>query len=327
MPEIRKHYFLEEYCIIAAERKKRPSDFRAERATPGERQSCPFCPGNESMTPPSSAVYTDRGLLPEGSEPARNWRMRVFPNLFAAMVPSPSPPTAEWVALPGHGHHEVIVDTPDHSANPAGFSPEHMELLISVYQDRYAHYCGLGGVHYVSIFKNWGKEAGASLSHSHSQIVAVPITPPLIKRELEAISSASFCLFCNIAERERASARIIAENASWILFAPFCSQVPYETWILPRRHVCNLVELSDDMRHDLATMLECALQAQNALLNDPPYNYMIYQLPSRYHLNIRIQPSLTRIAGFERGTGIYINPMPPEQAASELRDALEVAKG
>ena len=127
------------------------------------------------MTPPGVAVYTEHGVLADGPERIRNWQMRVFPNLFAAMVPSPAPPTAEWIALPGHGYHEVIVDSPQHEENPADFSQEHMEQLCQVYQDRYVHYCRNSLVKYVSIFKNWGKEAGASLSHSHSQVVALPI--------------------------------------------------------------------------------------------------------------------------------------------------------
>ncbi len=322
MPEIRKHYFLDEYCIIAAERRKRPSDFMRAKSPAKDEKSCPFCPGNEDMTPPSVAVYTDQGVLVDGPVKIRSWKMRVFPNLFAAMVPSPTPPTTEWIALPGHGHHEVIVDSPLHNDAPADFSQEHMELLLKAYQDRYANYCGLDGVKYVSIFKNWGEEAGASLSHTHTQLVTLPIVPPLIKRELEAASSATFCLFCNIAERERASSRLVAQNDGWILIAPFYSQVPYETWILPRRHMSNLAQMDNQDRRDLAAILSHALRCIRSLLNDPPYNYMIYQLASNYHLNIRIQPYLSKIAGFEKGTGIHINSVPPEQAAAELRSRL-----
>lgn len=328
MPEIRKHYFLDEYCIIAAERRKRPSDFRIQKAEPGDSNSCPFCPGHEDTTPQAVAVYTDQGVKADGIERILDWKMRVFPNLFAAMVPSPSRPTAEWIALPGHGHHEVIVDSPLHGDNPAHFSREHMELLVRSYQDRYAHYCCTSDVKYVSIFKNWGREAGASLSHTHSQVVAVPIMPPLIKRELDALTSASFCQFCNIVERESTSDRMIAENEDWVLIAPFYSQTPYETWILPRRHISNLSEMNEEEQVRLASILGLALKSMCSLLDDPPYNYMIFQLPSEYHLSIRIQPTLAKIAGFERGTGIYINSVPPEQAAGELRQCLgEAPKG
>lgn len=247
--------------------------------------------------------------------------MRVFPNLFAAMVPSPSPPTTEWIALPGHGYHEVIVDSPGHSDNPADFSQEHMMLLLQAYKDRYSHYCCLDDVNYVSIFKNWGREAGASLSHSHSQIIALPIMPPLMKREIDAISAAPFCPFCNIVMREISSARAIAENGSWVQIAPFYSQVPYETWILPKSHISNLMEMDERQHCDLASLLRDALRRMRDLLNNPPYNLMVQQIGSGYHMNIRIHPAITKIAGFERSTGVFINPVSPEQAAAEIRGA------
>lgn len=247
--------------------------------------------------------------------------MRVFPNLFAAMVPRPDPPTTEWIALPGHGYHEVIVDSPVHTDNPADFSQEQMMLLLQAYKDRYSHYRYLGEVNYVSIFKNWGKEAGASLSHSHSQVIAIPIMPPLMKREIDAISAAPFCLFCNIVLREMTSSRAIAENDGWVQIAPFYSQVPYETWILPKVHISNLEEMDERHHRDLASLLRDALRRMRDLLNDPPYNLMIQQIGSGYHMNIRIHPAITKIAGFERGTGVFINSVPPEQAAAELREA------
>lgn len=286
-----------------------------------DAKACPFCPGNEEMTPSPLAVYPDSREEAGGQERIRNWKMRVFPNRFAAMVPDPSPPTAEWIALPGHGHHEVIVDSPQHKENPADFSPEHRELLLQVYKDRYSYYCCIDSVNYISIFKNWGKEAGASLSHSHSQVIALPILPPLIKRELDAIASASFCQFCNIARREAASSRLVAQNDGFILIAPFYSQAPYETWILPKGHISNLAETDEGQIKELASLLGVALGRMRTLLDDPPYNLMVFQLASGYHLNIRIQPAISKIAGFERGTGVCINPVPPEQAAYELRGA------
>ena len=326
MPELRRHYFLDEYCIIAAERKKRPSDFRTAKAAPGDEAVCPFCPGNEKMTPPAVAVYTKQGLLSDGLERISSWQIRVFPNIFAAMVPSPAPATTEWTALPGQGYHEVIVDSPQHRENPADFSQEHMEKLIQVYRDRYVHYCSNSLVKYVSIFKNWGMEAGASLSHSHSQLVTLPILPPLIKRELDAISRATLCPFCNIVAKEKKSSRLIDENENWILIAPFYSQTPYETWVLPKRHFANLQEMREDEGKSLAALLKRTLGSMQSVLNDPPYNCMIFQLLSGYHLNIRIQPAISKIAGFERSTGLYINPFAPEQAAEELRQKLTAPK-
>ncbi|MDD1749002.1 MAG: DUF4931 domain-containing protein [Methanothrix sp.] len=321
MPELRRHYFLDEYCIIAAGRKKRPSDFR-EKAVTGEESVCPFCPGNEEMTPPADAVYTKLEVLSDGLERISGWQMRVFPNVFPAVVPSPPPATAEWIALPGQGFHEVIVDCPQHGENPADFAQEHMEKLIQVYRDRYIHYCSNSLAKYISIFKNWGKEAGASLSHSHSQLITLPIIPPQIKRELYAISRASSCPFCNIVAQEKESCRLIDENESWILIAPFYSQAPYETWILPKRHFADMQEMHEDEGKSLAALLKRALGSMRSLLKDPPYNYMIFQLPFGYHFNIRILPAISKIAGFERGTGVFINSFAPEHAAKELRQML-----
>ncbi|MCK9566714.1 MAG: DUF4931 domain-containing protein [Methanothrix sp.] len=318
MPELRKHYFLDEYCIIAAERRKRPSDFQIAKAAPGDRTVCQFCAGNEEMTPPADAVYTKLGVLTDGPERISGWQMRVFPNVFPAMVPCPAPATTEWIALPGQGFHEVIVDSPLHGENPADFDKEHMEKLILVYRDRYIHYCKNSLVKYVSIFKNWGMEAGASLSHSHSQLVTLPILPPLIKRERDAISRRARCPFCNIVAQEKKSCRLIEENENWILIAPFYSQAPYETWILPKRHLANLKEMNEAEGKSLAALLKRAMGAMQSVLNDPSYNCMIFQLPSGYHLNIRIQPAISKIAGFERSTGVYINTIAPEDAASEL---------
>jgi UDPglucose--hexose-1-phosphate uridylyltransferase len=326
MSELRRHYFLEEYCLIAAERNKRPSDFKAAKTAVGDEAVCPFCPGNESLTPPGVAAYSAHGVLSEGSKTAAGWQIRVFPNAFAAVTAKPAPSTPEWIALPGKGSHEVIVDSPLHRENPADFSRQHMENLIWAYRDRYAHYRSDGLVKYVSVFKNWGMEAGASISHSHSQLITLPIMPPLIKRELSAFKRASFCPFCHIVEQESRSSRLIDENGDWILIAPFYSEAPYEMWIMPRRHLANLEDMNEAEGRSLAAVLKQALGNLRCLLSDPPYNYMIFQLPSRYHLNIRIQPAVSKMAGFERATGIRINAAMPEVAAKELRDSCRVPK-
>jgi UDPglucose--hexose-1-phosphate uridylyltransferase len=324
MSELRRHYFLDEYCIIAPKRGKRPSDFHMEKPKSGDEAVCPFCQGNEEMTPPAVAVYTDQGVSSDGPSRISGWKLRVFPNVFAAMVPCPVPATKEWMALPGQGFHEVIVDSPRHRENPADFSQEHMEKLIRVYKDRYVQYSENGLVKYVSIFKNWGMEAGASLSHSHSQLVTIPILPPMIKRELDVISRASRCPFCNIVEQENKSCRLINENDDWILIAPFYSQAPYETWILPKRHFANLGEMDEAEGKSLAALLRQALGSMRSVLNDPPYNCMIFQLPLGYHLNIRIHPAISKIAGFEMGTGVYINSIAPEYAAAKLSTQVKV---
>jgi len=316
---MRRHYFLDEYCIIAAERGKRPSDFKhggtKDRSDP---KTCPFCPGNEERTPPAVAVYTDHGIRADGEERVKNWWARSFLNLYPAMVPSPKPPTREWVADFARGFHEVIVESPDHESDPSRFSRRDLERLVAVYKDRYVRRISETGVEYVSIFKNWGRVAGASLSHTHTQLVALPLVPPALIREMEAISSAPRCPYCSLVEREASSDRLIFENEGFVLIAPFSSQVPYETWILPKKHASDLEGLDSG---GLAQVLGEALRRLDRLLSGPPYNYTIRQLPDRrYHLNIRIQPAISTMAGFEKNTGIFINTVPPEEAAKELRE-------
>ena len=316
---MRRHYFLDEYCIIAAERGKRPSDFKhggtKERSDP---KPCPFCPGNEELTPPAVAVYTDDGVFSDGEKRVKDWWARSFQNLYPAATPSPEPPTKEWVADFARGYHEVIVESPDHESDPSQFSRRDLERLVSVYRDRYLHHISQEGVEYVSIFKNWGRVAGASLSHTHTQLIALPIVPPILKEEMDAISSEPRCPYCSLVEREATSDRLIFENEGFVLIAPFSSMVPYETWILPKKHVSDLDGL--DLQ-GLADVLGEALRRLDRLLNGPPYNYMICQLPDRrYHLNIKIQPTISIMAGFEKNTGIFINTVPPELAARQLRE-------
>ena len=191
MPELRKHYFLDEYCIIARQSARRGRLISSSQRRSRRRDRLPILSGKRGDDSTRRWQSTlKQGVLSDGPERISGWQLRVFPNVFAAMVPCPAPATTEWIALPGQGFHEVIVDSPQHRENPADFAQEHMEKLIQVYRDRYVHYCGNSLVKYVSIFKNWGKEAGASLSHSHSQLITLPILPPLIKRELDAISRA-----------------------------------------------------------------------------------------------------------------------------------------
>ncbi|MCX8206857.1 MAG: DUF4921 family protein [Methanothrix sp.] len=314
---MRRHYFLEEYCVIAKERAKRPTDFIRAREMRTSKE-CPFCPGNEEMTPRAVAVYRDDGVFEDGETRIRGWWARCIPNMYPAMVQSPVAPTPEWMAMPARGGHEVIIESPDHESSPAAFNNETAIRMISVYADRYRYHIEHGSS-YVSIFKNWGREAGASLSHTHTQLIALPLVPPLLMREISSISSMPACPYCMIAERESGSERIIFREGEWVCIAPFYSQTPYEMWILPFKHISNLIEINGSMLAGLGRALRDALHRLSALLNDPPYNYMLFQMSSNYHLNIRIQPAITRIAGFEKNTGIHINPVPPEQAASELR--------
>ncbi|MDY6959288.1 MAG: DUF4921 family protein, partial [Halobacteriota archaeon] len=286
MTELRKHYFLDEYSLIAIERSRRPSDFKAERVDlPGE--NCPFCLGNEEMTPPAQCVCEDGWMIEDTNEKIiRSWDIRCFPNLYPALTPdTPYVRDDDWDKSCGFGFHEVVVETPCHNRHPADLSDKELRLLFKVYADRVAHYYSKEGIKFVSLFKNFGKDAGASLSHPHTQIICVPLIPPKIKRELTAINSHDGCPYCDIVTREARSKRFITEDDYWISFAPFASRSPFEIWILPKEHTSNITRLDEESLISLGLMVRDMLQRLNRLLGFPHYNYIFFQLDDEgYHL-------------------------------------------
>lgn len=299
MVEIRRHYFLKRYCILASMRAKRPQDFAGERERiRTSSKDCPFCMGNENMTPPETAVYR---LNKE-----HEWDLRCFENLYPAL----SPPD---------GYHEVIVDTASHDRSPADFTDEEMHLLVDVYRERFDTYARKDTIAYVSLFKNYGKAAGASIYHSHTQLIAVPIMPPELDTERNVIKQLDHCPYCSIVEKESGSARVIIEDREWLAFAPFYSETPFEVWIVPKSHINNLTYMDSKQTTSLSIILRDVLKRLKTVLDDPPYNYHFLQtIGENYHLNIRILPRLSIKAGFELNTGIYILTVPPEDAAGFL---------
>jgi UDPglucose--hexose-1-phosphate uridylyltransferase len=327
MSEIRKHYFLCEYCIIAEERAKRPSDF-AGASWDSEKngsENCVFCGGNEEKTPPATAVYQNGEIFSDtGEKRVRNWDFRCFPNLYPALSPSSTLPEScgkNPELIPGFGFHEVIVESPVHGKKLEDFSDAEISGLMKVYRDRVCHYAAHEKISYVSLFKNSGKAAGASLDHPHSQLIALPVYPQIMERELTSIRDEQKCPYCIILEKERASQRLIFENGGFIAFAPYYSTVPFEVWILPKKHISFLGGLDSGLLFDLGEILRDVLGSYAKVLGNLPYNCMFYQLfeTPEYHLNIRLMPRLSTAAGFELNTGIYINTVSPEKAASYLK--------
>lgn len=327
MSEIRKHYFLREYCIIAEGRAKRPSDFAGAAGGPEKNSSekCVFCGGNEEKTPPANAVYRNGEIFSDTLEKRiRDWDFRCFPNLYPALSPaSPIPGSCEKdpEVIPGFGFHEVIVESPVHGKKLEDFSDAEISGLMKVYRDRVCHYAAHENISYVSLFKNSGKAAGASQDHPHSQLIALPVCPQVIERELTAIRDSQKCPYCTILEKEKISPRLILENSDFIAFAPHYSSVPFEVWILPKKHISFLGELNPGLLFALGKILRDLLRSYTKVLGDLPYNHMFYQLfeTPEYHLNLRLMPRLSTAAGFELNTGIYINTVSPEKAATYLR--------
>lgn len=330
MSEIRKHYFLLEYCIIAEGRAKRPSDFASavEESANGNPANCFFCGGAEEKTPLATAVYKNGKIFTDTPEKrVRNWDFRCFPNLYPALSPAPDPVEHQENGLqaePGYGFHEVIVESPLHGRRLEDFSDLELAGLMNVYKDRTCNYMSCSKIRYISLFKNSGKAAGASLDHPHSQLIAVPFFPPPLAKEIKAIKEREKCPYCAIFDLEKKSPRLVFENSECIAFAPFYSVGPFEVWILPRRHVNFLGDCDEKLLFALGDILRSILRSYAKTLGNVPFNYMFYQLFKNpdYHLNLRLLPRLSTVAGFELNAGTYINTVSPERAAKYLRGDL-----
>ncbi len=333
MPEIRKDYVINSrWVIIAPERNMRPSDFKVPKYEPGNSANCPFCPGHESMTPPEVMAYRKNG-----KRDSDGWWIRVIPNKFPALrIEGELKNTRNDLVerMNGVGAHEVIIETPMHYLKPHEFSDEQMHEVIRAYIDRYIDLTRDKRFRYILIFKNYGKDAGASLSHPHSQLIATPIIPPNIAEELESakkyyINTGGKCIYDMIINMEKEyEERIVYETENFIAFCPYASRFPFEIWLMPKFHEARFEKLglNDALVWELGKALKEVLRKLFVTIPDLPFNYYVHTSPintkneyRHYHWHIEIIPRLTKPAGFEWGSGLYINPMPPEKAAKILR--------
>jgi UDPglucose--hexose-1-phosphate uridylyltransferase len=327
MPELRKDPIIERWVIIATERGKRPSDFITEQKEPRDK-FCALCPGNETKTPPE--VYA---LRPEGSLPnTPGWRLRVVKNKFPALIAEERLEKTnigvfEWVS--GVGDHEVVIETPRHHTRFTDLTVEEVVDVLTAYRERILALKQDARFRFIMVFKNHGDAAGASLDHSHSQLIALPIVPKRVFEEMQGAltyyKNNHQCLFCDIIKQEvDAEVRIIEQKDDVIAVAPFASRFPFETWIIPQQHHASFEETED--YEGVARVLSGVLRRLDSVLEDPPYNFVIHTSPSGetnnayYHWHLEIIPRVTKVAGFEWGTGFYINPTPPEEAAQFLRE-------
>jgi len=334
--DFRKDYLLNRWVVIATHRRRRPTDFAKEEVTRRvDTHSCPFCPGNERKTPPAVLVYLkgEKGVVKEKDTDGlrhKDWLIRCVPNLYSAF--SPPEKGESFKSGKAVGHHEVLIESPDHSEHPAVARISQLVHVVNGYVDRLKALSSQPYVKYVSIFRNHGLDAGASLSHAHSQIIAMPTMPAIPGDELRA--SKKFheehgtCVFCGILEKEKSGPRFIWENESFVAFAPWAAVHPFEFWILPKKHQATLLDIELEAIEDLAGALKTCLGGLKSLLNDPPYNFGFHIAPSAeadkfYHWHLEVYPKLTIWAGFEKSTGMYINVVPPEDAAQNLKDAIE----
>jgi UDPglucose--hexose-1-phosphate uridylyltransferase len=234
--------------------------------------------------------------------------------------------------MDGLGAHEVIIETPRHDANASTLTLNEYKNTLLSYRQRILHLKENNLFRYISVFKNYGIGAGSALEHSHSQLIALPVIP---KRSMEEIDSSQAyyshknrCVFCDIIDQEISDGRrIVYENDQFVAFAPYASRFPFEIHFLPKSHIASFEETPEDLFTPMAMALSTVLKKINASLSFPPFNYMLHTAPFNknvndfYHWHFEIIPRLTKVAGFEWGSGFYINPTPPEQAAQYLREA------
>jgi UDPglucose--hexose-1-phosphate uridylyltransferase len=328
MPELRKDPIVGRWVIIAPERAKRPIEIKAELpTTPGGL--CPFCEGSEVNTPREILAYRDRGTKPN----EKGWRARVVPNQFPALqIEGELNKRGEGIydKMNGVGAHEVIVECPFHEVSMANLSEARIREILWVYHDRLVDLKKDKRLVYGMIFKNVGLAAGASLEHSHSQLIVTPIVPVNVWEEMagsqEFFDYRGRCIFCDMIYQElSAEKRIVVDTPSFICFTPFASRFPFETWIVPKNHNSHYENIQKNELDDMGTVLKTILMKLEIALDKPSYNYIIHTSPfdtpllPHYHWHMEIIPRMTRVAGFEWGTGFYINPVPPEEAAAYLR--------
>lgn len=340
MSELRWDPLKMTWVIIATERGRRPRDFMLDREKV-QLSACPFCAGNEAKTP--RELFSVR----PGGSPANGpgWKVRVIPNKYPILRIEgdlDKKGFGHYDTINGIGAHEVIVETPDHERNLADLTVAEITDVLKAYRARLLDLRRDSRFRYILIFKNHGVEAGANIPHSHSQVIAVPVTPMVVASKLsvcrEYYARKERCLICDLIEQERRDGRgIVRDDGDFVVFAPFAACYPFELRIAPLRHSHDFGLMDDNGLARLAETLKDTLLRLRGVLRDPPYNFVLHNsppmhlrlgkpgywssLPYDYHWHIELVPRLTRIAGFEWGTGFYMNPTPPEDAARFLREA------
>ncbi len=343
MSELRYDPMRKTWVIIATERGMRPLNVqRREQARIQTAETvCPFCPGNEGRTPPEILAIRDPGSPPNGP----GWKVRVIPNKFPALtIETPQERYGKGIydVVSGFGAHEVIVETPDNTMQMADFSLSHLQDVFGVYRSRLRDLMRDVRFRYIMIFKNHGSEAGASLCHSHSQLIAIPVTPSLVAIELASLRDyyrlKERCMMCDLVHQElEAEERIVLDEEKFVVFTPFASNFPFELRIVPKKHSHDFSLVDDDTLAHFSLVIKEVLARLRKVLDDPPYNFILHTAPPMthrvgkpyywssieddYHWHLELVPRLTMIAGFEWGTGFQINPTSPEDASRFLREA------
>lgn len=331
MPELRKDPIIGRWVIISTERTLRPMDYKIEREkSEADLSKCPFEVGNEKMTPSEIISYRD----PETKKDEPGWWIRVVPNKFPALRIEgelDKRGIGLYDMMNGVGAHEIVIETPNHYEEIYNMPEKGIEEILWAWRDRMIDLRKDKRFKYILLFKNKGSQAGASLEHPHSQIIALPIIPIRVSEELKDSKQyyeyKDRCIFCDIIKQEVGDReRIVEENGEFVSFVPFAPRFPFELWILPKEHTSDYTQITKRGLSSLVIVLKRTFQRFIKALDDPPFNLMIHTAPldelnlPYYHFHIEITPRLTKVAGFEWATGFYINPTKPEDTATYLRE-------
>ena len=339
MPELRKDPIIGRWVIVATERAKRPNDFKVSHADDREG-ACPFCEGHEKDTLPEVLAVRKKG----SKKDKEGWDVRIVPSISQRLDLEGGLDrrgVGMYDVMDPVGAHEIIVESPKHFRDIYELPKKQIELVIETSVRRIAELGKNPKLKYCLLFKNHGLRAGGSkvTKHVRSQIIATPVTPTRVKEELWGArfyyKYKDRCIFCDIIRQELESGeRVVMDTDNILAVMPYASRFPFEIWILPKNHCSDFVNIKKDEVKDLALVFKTMFAKLNKALNDPPYNYMLHTAPFRhakrpgywktikedYHWHIEVTPRITQVAGFEWGSGFYINPTPPEEAAKYLRE-------
>lgn len=327
MPELRQNFFTKEWVIIATERAKRPEDMVVHRSANPVASfvaSCPFCLGNEAQTPPE-VLRVGNG---NGS-----WNVRVVPNRFSALARDVEPTRSihrSRRSINGFGVHDVIIETPDHAEFMPLMSDSQVSQILSVYKTRYNELSHDPRIAHITMFKNHGRDAGTSLEHPHSQLIATPVISHQVRERFQHALSHydeyGECMFCQMVEEElEEQKRVVMTTEHFVVLELFASATPFCTHIYPRRHMASFGDISAPEIQDLGRTLRSLLARLYHGLENPDFNFTIRSAPAEsvgvkyFHWYLSVIPRLTRVAGFELGSGMFINTVLPESAAEFLR--------
>lgn len=330
MREFRRDPIIGRWIIISTERAKRPFAVVKYKRENDDVETCPFCWGNEKFTPPEIVAYRP----PNTQKDTPGWWVRTIPNKYPALrVEGKVIKSADGIydKITGIGAHEVIIETHHHDKDIYELDPKNVEDIFKMYKDRIIDLKRDIRFEYILIFKNCGTQAGATLSHPHSQLIALPMVPIRIKQELKGAQSyfetKERCIYCDIVNEElKRAERVVTENDDFVAICPYASRFPFEIWILPKRHDPMYEDIHNDELKNLASIIQIVNRKINNALDIPPYNYLLHTSPLKdgnlqyYHWHIEIMPKLSGIGGFEWGTGFYINHIAPEEAAKFLTE-------